>query len=183
MKSKRKASKQEAPTPTPTPTPTKTPFNWDLLLKVLATVLSAATLGFGIYQFVVKPRLDTDAEARRAKQETNTEFRKQKQDLYTQAMDSAANFANASTQAAADAAKDQFFKLHDGKLSAVESPEVKLAMQIFGGGIRAWEGFNDPTDFTPPGEYEVTPPGEEKAVSLRQLSYRLTQACRKDLGN
>lgn len=168
MKNKRKIPKEN----TLAPATSATPFNWDLTLKILATVISIATLGFGVYQFVVKPRLEADVESRRSKRE-----------LYNRAMASAAAFANASTQDEADAARKEFWKLYLGELSAVESPEVKEAMQTFGGGIKAWEGFNDPADFTKPADYEYLPPGQKEAISFGQMSYRLSQVCRSDLEN
>ena len=148
----------------------KKQFNWDLTLKVIAAVVSVATLGFGIYQYVVKPRRD-NAE----------KVRSQKVDLYNQAMAHAAAFANASTQAEADAAKKEFWQLYDGKLSAVESSEVKQAMQTFGGALRKWEEFNDPSDFTKPSEFDYVPNGETQSVNFSDLSFRLSRACAKDL--
>ena len=147
-------------------------INWDLTLKILAAVISAATLGFGIYQYVVKPKRDA-AEI----------LYKAKQDLYNKAMESTAAFANASTQAEADTSKKQFWDLYYGKLSAVENAEVKQAMQTFGGAVKQWEEFNDPADFTAPADFEYVPEGETKSVSFRDLSYRLTQACSRDMTN
>jgi hypothetical protein len=106
---------------------------------------------------------------------------KTKQDLYTKAMDSASAFANASTQAEADTVRKQFWEPYYGKLSAVENEEVKKAMQTFGGALKQWEEFNDPTDFTTPSEFEYVPEGETARVTFRDLSYRLTQACSRDL--
>ena len=145
-------------------------FNWDLTLKVVAAIVSAATLGFGIYQYVVKPKRDA-ADI----------LYKTKQDLYTKAMDSASALANASTQADVDTARKQFWELYYGKLSAVENEEVKKAMQTFGGALKQWEETNDPSDFTPPAEFEYLPEGERARVTFRDLSYRLTQACSRDL--
>ena len=147
-------------------------FNWDLTLKIVAAVISAATLGFGIYQYVVKPKRDA-AET----------LYKAKQDLYNKAMESTSAFANASTQAEADTARKQFWDLYYGKLSAVENAEVKQAMQTFGGGVKAWEEFNDPSDFTAPADFVYTPEGETESVSISRLAYKLTQACRRDLEN
>jgi hypothetical protein len=150
--------------------PAGKPFNWDLTLKIAAAIVSVATLGFGVYQYVVKPKRDA----------ADIQY-KTKQDLYTKAMDSASAFANASTQAEADTARKQFWELYYGKLSAVENEEVKKAMQTFGGALKQWEEFNDPTDFTTPSEFEYVPEGETARVTFRDLSYRLTQACSRDL--
>ena len=151
---------------------TGTRFNWDLTLKLVAAIVSVATLGFGIYQYVGKQGRDKDDLLYKSKQE-----------LYTKAMDSASAFANASTQGDADAARKQFWELYYGKLSAVEDEKVKKAMQTFGGALKKWEEFNDPSDFTSPAEFEYVPEGERERVSFKDLSYRLTQACRWDLGN
>jgi hypothetical protein len=166
MKNKRKISRENPPAAATS----STPFNWDLTLKILAAVISVATLGFGVYQFAVKPRFEAEAERRRSKER-----------LYNEAMKYAAAFANASTQDEADAARKEFWNLYIGQLSAVESPEVKEAMQTFGGGIKAWEGFNDPSDFTKPADYEYLPPGQKETISFAQMSYRLSQVCRADL--
>ena len=158
--------------PVPNEKPTAKQFNWDLTLKVIAAIVSVATLGFGIYQYVVKPKRDA----------AETQY-KTKQDLYNQAMQSTSAFARASTQAEAKAARDQFWDLYNGKLSAVENEEVKKAMQIFGGALKEWEQANDPSDFTAPAEFEYLPEGEKERVSFSDLSYRLTQACSRDLKN
>jgi hypothetical protein len=147
-------------------------FNWDLTLKIITAIVGLATLGFGIYQYVVKPKRDA-ADI----------LYKTKQDLYTKAMDSASALANASTQAEADTARKQFWELYYGKLSAVENAEVKKAMQTFGGALKQWEEMNDPSDFTAPAEFEYVPEGETARVNFRDLSYRLTQACSRDLKN
>ena len=149
-----------------------TRFNWDLALKLVAAIVSVATLGFGIYQYVGKQGRDKDDL-----------LYKNKQELYTKAMDSASAFANASTQGDADTARKQFWELYYGKLSAVEDVKVKKAMQTFGGALKKWEEFNDPSDFTSPAEFEYVPDGETERVTFKDLSYRLTQACRADLGN
>jgi hypothetical protein len=147
-------------------------IDWDLTVKLLAVIVSAATLGFGVYQYVVKPR--------RAAEDA---VFSRKQDLYNQAMTSAAAFANAATQAEADSARKQFWTLYDGQLSSVESKAVKEAMQNFGGALKSWEAFNDPSDFTRPVDFPYFPNGPDKpSVSFNQLSYRLTQVCREDLG-
>jgi hypothetical protein len=147
-------------------------INWDLTLKIVAAIISAATLGFGIYQYVVKPRRDAGESLYKAKQE-----------LYNKAMESTSAFANATTQADADTARKQFWELYYGKLSAVENEEVKKAMQTFGGALKQWEDFNDPSDFTKPAEFQYVPEGETHSVGFTDLSYRLTQACSRDLKN
>ncbi|HEX5890750.1 MAG TPA: hypothetical protein VFY61_18710 [Pyrinomonadaceae bacterium] len=159
-------------TPEESNKPAAAKFNWDLTLKIAAAVISAATLCFGIYQYVVKPKRDA-AET----------LYKSKQELYNKAMESTAAFANASTQTEADTARKHFWELYYGKLGAVENAEVKQAMQTFGGAVKQWEDFNDPSDFTAPADFEYVPEGETKGVSFRDLSYRLTQACSRDLTN
>jgi hypothetical protein len=62
-----------------------------------------------------------------------------------------------------------------------QKTKVKKAMQTFGGALKQWEEFNDPTDFTTPSEFEYVPEGETARVTFRDLSYRLTQACSRDL--
>ena len=57
-------------------------LNWDVFVKVAAVVVSAATLGFGVYQYVVKPR-----------QEARADVYNRKKELYNQAMDSTSRFA------------------------------------------------------------------------------------------
>lgn len=146
-------------------------LNWDVLVKVAAVAVSAATLGFGVYQYVVKPR-----------QEARADVYNRKKELYNQAMDSTSRFASATTQAEAEAARKQFWELYNGRLSVVENREVKEAMQAFGGGVKSWEEFNDPSDFTRPADFEYFPNGQDKdRVTFDQMSYRLTQACRADL--
>jgi hypothetical protein len=160
--------KEKAP---PQVEPTDKRFNWDLVAKVAAVIISAATLGFGIYQFVVKPRQEARAKTYESKRE-----------LYNQAMDSTSRFAIATTQAEADVARKQFWELYNGRLSVVENQEVKVAMQAFGGGVKSWEEFNDPSDFTRPADYEYFPNGQDKnRVTFAQMSYGLTQACKRDL--
>ena len=164
MKPRQKASAEK-------PTPNKQ-IDWNLGVKLIAALVGAATLAFGIYQYQTKP-----------KRENEQELNSRKKDLYFKAMDSAAAFARATTQAEADEARKQFWQLYYGQLSAVENQEVKTAMQTFGGGVKSWEEFNDPTDFTPPSEFEYYPDGRDKpGVKLGELSYRLTQACKADLG-
>jgi hypothetical protein len=163
MKKKPKSSEQKPPAAT------GTSLNWDMGIKILAVLLSAATLGFGIYQYVLKPRVDASAVERQRKRE-----------LYDQAMASAAAFANATTQDEANKARKDFWDLYYGKLSAVESKEVKKAMQDFGGAVKSWEGFNDPSDFTEPADYQYTPEGG-KTTTIRDMSYNLANVCRADL--
>lgn len=145
-------------------------INWDLTLKIVGAIVGIATLGFGMYQFVVKPKRDREVVIYNNKQE-----------LYNKAMESTSAFASASTQAEADQARKQFWELYYGKLSAFENQDVKQAMQTFGGALKQWEEFNDPSDFTKPAEFDYVPEGETKSVSFRDLSYRLTQACSRDL--
>jgi hypothetical protein len=140
----------------------------DTGVKLLAAVVGVATLGFGIYQY----RTRFQGEQYRTKQ-----------DLYARAMKSTTDFANASSQSEADEAKKAFWGLYYGQLSSYENEEVKTAMQTFGGAVKSWEQTNDPSDFTPPSEFEYFPDGPGKpSVSFNDLSYRLTQACRRDLG-
>jgi hypothetical protein len=144
-------------------------INWDLVVKFTGAIVAVATLAFGIVQYHKR---------------TELELQKRKVELYFQAMDSTSGFAMATTPAQADEARARFWRLYNGQLSAVESNNVKTAMEVFGGAVRSWEQYNQPpSDFSTPATFEYFPDGDDKpSVSLAQLSYRLTQICRAELG-
>jgi hypothetical protein len=148
-----------------------TRFGLESLLKVLGTLVAIAGLAFGIYQYVNFGR-----------REARLERNKQRSTLYEQATGIASRFAVSKTQQEAEDLDRQFWAMYNGNLGIVENESVKGAMQKFGGALKRWEKANaPPSDFTLPGDFRFQESSSSPRKSFSDLSYELSQACRKEL--
>jgi hypothetical protein len=153
-------------------------FNWDLMLKVVGTLVAVAGVVFGVYQYKQKQE-ETNNQIAQKKQEA-TEARKYQQ--YMKAAGIAAGFAQASTKQDAQEKRREFWEIYHGELSIVEDESVKKAMMNFGGAIREWEKYNSgDADFSAPSMFELEEK-DGKPQTFDQLAYELSQACRQSLG-
>jgi len=141
-------------------------FNWDLILKIVGSLVAIAGVLFGVYQYNQRKE-----ETKNARQYEH----------YIKATSVAAGFAQASTKKEAEEKSKQFWEIYYGELSLVEDDNVKLAMMNLGGAIKQWDKYNTgDSDFSAPAIFELEDK-DGKPQSFNQLAYELSQACKESL--
>lgn len=144
----------------------KSLFNWDSITKAVGAVVALFGIIFGVYQY---------------NQNKETERKKLKNEKYIKVVEIASRFARATKKQEAEEAENQFWRMYDGELVIVEDENVKRAMMKFGGAVEYWKKNNGPSsDFSAPSQIEYEDlKGEPLTIS--ELAYQLSLACRQSL--
>jgi apolipoprotein N-acyltransferase len=106
-------------------------INIETWIKLLTSLVATATFAWGIYQFFLTQR--TQTETRRI--EATKPFLDRQLKLYTEATQAAAMIATSDSKDEAITAQKRFWSLYWGELALVEDKRVEMAMVQFGNAL------------------------------------------------
>ena len=137
---------------------------WDAIIKSFTALLLVTSALVAVFSYLAQNRRE---ERERVKELGLTVYRS-RIDIYAEASDAAAKFAEASNLEDAEKAEQRFLEIYDGKLSILEDQLVLDTMVMYGELLDAWDDCDEQPEDGPP-------------AIFREATYNLSQACRLNL--